>query len=125
MGYILGGSHVYVLKWGIFWEGGYILGASNIVVEQGWGWVDFGRGGWILETLHIIVESGIYSGRVAWICFKMGYILGGRIDSGSVKYSCRTGVGLGRFWKRGVDSGNFTYNSGKWDIFWEGRMDMF
>ena len=69
------------------------------------------------------MESGIYSGRVAWICFKMGYILGGRIDSGSVEYRCRTGVGLGRFWKRGgVDSGNFTYNSGKVGYILGGRV---
>ena len=78
-----------------------------------------------MEKEDIFWEGRVYSGRVAWICFKMRYILGGRIDSGSVEYSCRTGVGLGRFWKRGVDSGNFTYNSGKWDIFWEGRMYMF
>ena len=52
-------------------------------------------------------------------------------------------MGLGRFWKRGVDSGNFTFNSGKVgyilggrvgsgrvayrylqvDVFWEGGPD--
>ena len=61
----MGGSHIFVEKGGIFWEGRKDYG-SHIVVE---------RGGGILGGLHIITKKG---GGIFWE---------GGVDSGRIAYS--------------------------------------